>query len=220
MITISLVRHGEPEWISNGKAVDDPQLTSAGTAQAQSLGRRLAAEGIDAFYSSPMKRAIQTARAIADRCEVEPTVLPWMAEMGVPDFEGLPASDVDEYFGKLYARSLDEWWPGPPGGESFREFDARVRSGLEELLVSRHSFGLRTESDHRVWDCPEADYHLVLVAHAGSIGVMISYLLDLESVPWIYERFKLGEGRLCRLESTRIGNGIIWSMREFGIERS
>ena len=216
MIYISLVRHGEPRWNTDGRCIEHPELTEVGVAQARSLGKRLACEPIGTIYCSPMRRAVQTARAIAHRCGREPTILPWLSELGHPDFDDRPTEEVDEYFRRVTARKLEDWWQGPPGGESFRDFDERVRLGLEQLLITNHSLEYRMDGGNRIWDCPKADYHLVIVSHAGTIGVMISYLLDIESVPWMYDRFRLNVGRLCRMEATPIADGAIWSIREFG----
>ena len=82
-------------------------------------------------------------------------------------------------------------------------------------MITNYSFEYRMDGENRIWDCPEADCHLVLVSHAGTIGVMISYLLDIESVPWMYDRFRLDVGRLCRMEATPIADGAIWSIGEF-----
>jgi len=62
-----LIRHALPERqrIEGGRA--DPPLSSLGLEQARAAARWLHAETIDAVYSSPMRRARQTAEAYASR---------------------------------------------------------------------------------------------------------------------------------------------------------
>lgn len=65
------LRHGEradaadPAWEATAKRPHDPPLTRLGRLQAAATADALAAERIDAVYSSPFLRCIQTAAAIA-----------------------------------------------------------------------------------------------------------------------------------------------------------
>ena len=71
-----LVRHGacyhgqdRDRWAGHS---DDPPLSAAGRQQAERLGRRIRRLGASAVYSSPLRRAVETARSITDRVELEP----------------------------------------------------------------------------------------------------------------------------------------------------
>jgi probable phosphoglycerate mutase len=60
-----LVRHGETDWnrqhrIQGGSS--DTPLNPEGKKQARELALRLSASSIEAIYSSPLKRALETAR--------------------------------------------------------------------------------------------------------------------------------------------------------------
>jgi hypothetical protein len=57
---VYLVQHGEKEPLPG-----DPGLTRRGQEQARLVGRRLRGLGISALYSSPMRRARETAEGIA-----------------------------------------------------------------------------------------------------------------------------------------------------------
>lgn len=70
-----LIRHGRPrvEHASQPGAVADPPLTEAGRAQAALLGDWLAARPgfkLDVVYTSPMRRARETAEEIVSRISV------------------------------------------------------------------------------------------------------------------------------------------------------
>ena len=215
MVSIDLIRHGDPTWAPNGVCVDDPELSDRGMEQAAELSVKLSEQPIDVMYVSHLARASQTARIIADRKGIEPVQAWWLAELGHPTLVGKSPGEVDEFFDDLNSRDLGAWWDGPPGGESFPKFDARVRSGIESSL-KRHSFQIEKQSNHTLWHGPADDLHLVFVAHAGTTGVLISYLLDVDSAPWIYDRFRLPTGGIARLQLSPISDGAIWSLCGFG----
>ena len=64
-----LVRHGITDWNAQGKfqGSSDVPLNDVGLAHAQLLADSLMDYGIDAIYSSPLTRAVQTATPIAQR---------------------------------------------------------------------------------------------------------------------------------------------------------
>ncbi|MBI2505658.1 MAG: hypothetical protein HYW07_20790 [Candidatus Latescibacteria bacterium] len=70
-------------------------------------------------------------------------------------------------------------------------------------------------SGHRLWRTPEQELRLLFVAHVGTGGVMLSYLLDTAVVPWIYTRFNLGYAGLWCVETAPLADGVVWSLRSF-----
>lgn len=66
---IILVRHGQTKWNSEGRVQGrtDIPLNARGMAQAEAVGEWLSGRKIDAVYASPLMRAHDTAKAIADR---------------------------------------------------------------------------------------------------------------------------------------------------------
>jgi len=75
-----LVRHGQSDWNAANRFqghVDRP-LTDLGRAQAEALARELAATALEGIYSSPLRRALETAMAVAGGRVVPPEVL-WHA---------------------------------------------------------------------------------------------------------------------------------------------
>src|SRR5687768_15688948 len=77
-----LIRHALPVRVDEG-TVDgpaDPELSAAGLEQAKALAGWLADERIDAIWSSPMRRARETASPLSERLGLEVVVDPGLAE--------------------------------------------------------------------------------------------------------------------------------------------
>ena len=65
-----LVRHADV--YDQGEVVADPSLSPLGRRQAERLAQRIKSVKVDAVYSSPLRRALQTAAALRDRVEADP----------------------------------------------------------------------------------------------------------------------------------------------------
>ena len=63
-----LVRHGETDWNRQHRiqGLTDIPLNETGRAQARATGRLLSRRSFDGIYASPLDRAMETARIIAD----------------------------------------------------------------------------------------------------------------------------------------------------------
>jgi len=181
------IRHGQPAWSVDGLSIDDPALTDLGHEQADHLGTRVAELEIDHLFVSPLLRAQQTAQPIADALGITPVTLPWLAEIRAPRWEGTPSEQVEAVFDSSRRRPLDELWDDIPGGESFRDFHARVTGGLASLIAD-----LGTERVHDappLWRVDRPVGRVVVVAHAGTNSVSLGSLLGIDPVPWEWERF-------------------------------
>jgi broad specificity phosphatase PhoE len=208
-----LVRHAQPQWNRDRTAQVDPGLTDVGRRQAELVADRLTAERFDRLLVSTATRAQQTAAPLRDRLpDAAPDDRSWMHEIHMPAaWEGTPAEEVGRVLRDARNRPRDEWWEGLPGGESFRDFHARVTSGLVEELgalgVERDAAGL--------WHVPDDAPRLLFVAHAGTNSVVLGHLLGLDPEPWEWERFASGHASLTTLRSTPIAGGHIFSLHRF-----
>lgn len=212
---IVLVRHGEPEWEPGGFAVDDPELTGRGRAQAERAADALACESFDALYVSPLQRARETAEPIASRLGLEPQTASWARELGLPPMAGFAKAEVRRFFEEARARDLEKWWDGPPGGESFRHFHERVAGGVEALLVGEHRMQLHEDSGHRIWRIPREERRVLLVAHEGTNALVVSHLLGIDPVPWEWVRFSSSWGGISRLRTVPVASGAVWVLARF-----
>jgi ribonuclease H / adenosylcobalamin/alpha-ribazole phosphatase len=138
--TTLLLRHGQTALSAERRFAGrgDIPLTDIGLAQAAAAAARLAQRrGINLIVTSPLRRAAQTAAAVADATGAQIDVDADLAETDFGSWEGLT-------FAEVMARSPDEltaWMTdadaAPPGGESFADVAVRVGAALDRLL-ERH----------------------------------------------------------------------------------
>jgi probable phosphoglycerate mutase len=208
---VVVVRHAQPDWEPDGRARDEPELTALGRAQAEATARVLLAERFDALYVSPLRRARETCEPIEKALGLPARVESWLAEVRLPSLEGTPLEEVQRFFARLRMRDLADWWNGPEGGESFRHFHERVTTGVEEVLGAH---GARRVSQS-LWTVPEGERRLLMVAHGGSIAVLLSHLLGIDPEPFENERFQLGWTGIARLRTLPIAGAHVWSLQAF-----
>ena len=140
-IKLILVRHGETAWnqerrIQGGSS--DVELSEAGKEQAARVGLALKNTEIDAIYSSPLRRALDTAQAIAGYHKLKVQIEPDLREMEVGELEGVSIADLGTSFGQF----LLNWRQGLgteklPGGESMVELADRVWAIIQSIK-SKH----------------------------------------------------------------------------------
>ena len=98
MTRFFLVRHGETEWNRERRiqGVSDIPLNDTGRAQAAALGDILVGHNFDLIVSSPLSRADETARIIAQRLGMPaPITVPDLIERNYGEAEGSSGADLD-----------------------------------------------------------------------------------------------------------------------------
>lgn len=163
-----LIRHAEPEAAARG-VVAGPLgctgLTERGRAQATTVARRLQAGTgeFDVLYSSVLARSVETAEIIAASLGVNGVVQDCdLCELHPGDCDGADWEDQVRVRG-----TGGEWDPDEPmsaGGESLRDFDARVRIALERLMDLH------------------AGESVAVVTHGGFITATMLFFLGLPGV--------------------------------------
>ncbi|MGA3011863.1 MAG: histidine phosphatase family protein [Terracidiphilus sp.] len=135
MNTIVFIRHGETDMAGRFCGHSDPDLNPAGASQARCLAEQAAVLGIERIYSSDLRRASQTAMAIAQRIGVDVVYLPALKEIHFGLWEGLNWQEIEERFPGEAERWLREFpLHRAPGGESYAEFTARIDSVIAPFL--------------------------------------------------------------------------------------
>jgi probable phosphoglycerate mutase len=135
--TILLARHGETDWNLEGRFQGhaDPPLNATGRAQAAELGAELMAVELAAVYTSPLRRALETAQLVAAEHGLEPIPLDALREVDVGSWQGLTRAEIEARFPEQFARWLD-YDQGWEDGESYEEMGRRAVAALLELAVA------------------------------------------------------------------------------------
>lgn len=139
---IYLVRHGEQAVDRDGPAgaLVDPPLSARGRNQAEAAGAALAGIAFTAIYSSPLRRAHDTAAAIARHHGLEPILVPDLREVEI--WRDMPQDQsVREFLGDNYLLALRERmiveksWDVYPYSESSFAFRRRSVNAVEAILA-------------------------------------------------------------------------------------
>jgi len=135
-LRLVLIRHAETMWNRERRyqGRQDPPLSDTGRAQAEALGRLLAKEQIEAVWSSPLRRARETAESIATARGLTVRVDDQFSEMHFGQWEGLTSDEVSAKFPEMYRT----WLHTPhlvtvPNGETLSDVRDRALKGLSAL---------------------------------------------------------------------------------------
>ena len=154
---IYLIRHGAHALIDHalvGRA--GVPLSPRGRRQAHALGRRFAPEPISRVETSPRRRAMDTARPIADALALPLDLAQQMDELNVGEWSGRSFAELErDPFWRQWNRARSSC--RPPGGESMGELQARVLDHLEglraghpgaEIIIVSHAEPIRAAILH------------------------------------------------------------------------
>ena len=186
-----LVRHGLPvrQELASGRA--DPELSGTGRQQAQHVADWLHSEGIDAIYTSPMRRARETAAPLATRLNCNPTVHDAIAEYDRAASHYIPMEELKR---EDYA-AWKEFVDGGYGDDyDMATFAKTVVAGMEEIITSHPG--------HRV----------AAFCHGGVINAWASHVLDMRPSLFI----DVAYGSINRFLCASTGERNIRSLNETG----
>ncbi len=166
-----LIRHGRSDFEATGMAHTprgpqwDPPLSAEGREQARLLARRLLLMDPQpvAVYSSPLRRARETAEVFAEASGLEVTFDDDLMEANIGAWEAMPFEEIiatdDELLQRL--RNQHPIWSRAPGGERGTDFRDRVVRAIERIL-EKH---------------PDGD--VLVVCHGGVINAYCGHVLGL-----------------------------------------
>ncbi len=158
---LTLVRHGETraniERVWHGST--DTPLTARGLAQAERVASYLADTRSNAsvLYSSPLKRALGTARLIAESLDLTLRVDPDLSEYDLGSWEGKSFAELQERH-RFFDRLAEEPDFAPEGAESPRQVSARIAGALRRIAAAH----------------PEE--RVVVVSHGGAMTLGLNLL--------------------------------------------
>jgi broad specificity phosphatase PhoE len=161
--TVYLARHGQSDWNAAGRwqGHADRPLTALGLRQAAELAEELADVPLDAVYSSDLRRARETAEAVAAPRGQTVVVLPELREVDVGSWSGLTRAEAKGRFPQAFRR----WADGGQGwddGETYEHMAERVVEAVRDLAAG-HAGGT-----------------LLVVSHGGPIRALRAVALGLD----------------------------------------
>jgi alpha-ribazole phosphatase len=135
MNRVLFIRHAETEMAGRYCGHSDPDLNAQGRAQLTTLAQSLAEEMLDTIYSSDLRRAASTAKAIAAGRDIPQVLRPELREIDFGDWEGMRWEDI-ERLDPEYAQNWMKSYPNlpAPSGESFEDFERRVLTEVNHLI--------------------------------------------------------------------------------------
>lgn len=138
---ILLARHGETLWNQQKRlqGQKDSPLTTAGRAQAAYTNRLLKDVHIDAAYSSPLQRAVDTISIMLKGRAIEPQTTPALMEIALGPWEGILKQETR----RSHPGEYDDFWHRPehfslPGAETYVQLQGRVVDQLQDIF-DRHA---------------------------------------------------------------------------------
>jgi probable phosphoglycerate mutase len=161
-VELLLIRHALPRRVERDTGPADPELAPTGWTQAAKLAAWLAHESLDAVYSSPLRRAVQTAEPLAETTGLSSEVVDGLAEWDrqassyIP-IEELQAAD-DPMWRSLAAGALDELGVDGPS------FQAHVVATVDGIARSHPS------------------QSVAVVCHGGVINAYLAEVLGLDRI--------------------------------------
>ena len=188
-VELILVRHALPQRREVVDGPADPELSTDGHAQAQHFANYMSLEHIDALYTSPMKRAVQTAEPLAHLKGLTPIVVPGVAEFDQHSNEYIPVEELKANNDPRWQEMVNGGWGSEEPPE---EFTHRVNDSLNEI-IQNHRGG-----------------RVVVTCHGGVINEFLSKVLGLSTGQFFYPNYT----SIHRIAASSSGHRSILSVNE------
>ena len=157
-----LVRHATAEGNGRFQGHLDVSLTRAGRRELRLLCEKCSRYPVRAVYSSDLRRARQTAEAVAQEFGLKVEIRPELREMYFGQWEGLSWNQIAKRFPKLAALWMERFPRQTiPGGETLSQFKKRIAAGIRKIVAANRG------------QC------VLVVTHAGIIRFTLGKALGL-----------------------------------------
>ena len=164
MTIFLLIRHGENEFVKKGLMAGRQSgvyLNENGRKQAQAVAEKLSGLKIKAIYSSPLERAIETAKPIATALSSEIIIKQGLTEINVGEWQNQSLKILRR--NKIW--KIVNGAPSRfhfPGGETFADAQIRICNEIQELSTQYESKDV-----------------IICVSHGDPIRLAVAYFLGL-----------------------------------------
>jgi broad specificity phosphatase PhoE len=182
MRAIFLVRHGETTWNRQKRVMGRREipLNRVGIAQAKRIALLIREIGVEAVYTSPLTRAMETARILASSESLPVRIDVGLTELAFGRWEGRLFKDIrkDNAYQRFVARPLES---AVPGGETIVDVQNRGMKAIHKALE----------------EFPRA--RLLFVSHGDVIRAVLCRFLGLPLEE--YRRLRVDTGSLSGVET-------------------
>lgn len=186
MPRLVIIRHGHTASNSSGgsrmSGWTDTPLSNQGRRQVACLARRMSSEPASVLYASPLLRALETARPVAQAVGAEVRLEPGLREIHCGEVDGWPVEEVRRRYPDLWEANLrqdDEGFRWP-GGETYRELRERSLGAFRRIAAAHPG------------------ERILVVTHAGVISQVLGCLRGISPARW--ECYRPGNCSLTELD--------------------
>jgi broad specificity phosphatase PhoE len=181
MKKLLLIRHAETILNAQGRLIGrlDMPLSIRGKKQAAILARELQGRHPDLLFSSPLKRARQTAALIEKVCALRATFLDEFGEINFGNWEGKTFLEIEKEYPQVFHRWLED--PESidiPAGEPWGCFRDRVWEGFNKVVQAEG-------------ECS------VIVSHGGPLKLILAKFLGHPKVN--FSKIRIDHGSITTL---------------------
>ena len=181
-----IIRHADPDYANR-------TITPKGHLEAKALANRLASQGLDRIYSSPLGRAIHTAQYTVDQLEMDYQIEDWTQEASLmveePSKGKISAWDLDGEMirGEMPSTTYQDWYHQPPFNVPI--FEQYFHSLVEhsDQFLANHGY-VREDRRYRIIEPNQ--HQIALFCHGGFGLIWIAHLLELP-IPIVWSSFFL-----------------------------
>ena len=165
-LSLYLLRHGQTALsranVFCGRGLN-PELTEEGISMAGAFAAAYSERAWTAIYSSPLKRAIDTASPLATAKGLTIEMREELAEIDYGSWDGLTTEVVARDWHDEHERwTADPAWNPPAGGETAIALSQRMTNVIEEITGAH------------------MDGNVLVVSHKASIRVLLCALLGVD----------------------------------------
>ena len=183
-----LIRHGLPIRVENeGGIPADPPLSDEGREQAAKLARWLSNEAIHAVYSSPMRRAMETASPLAAALGVDVLQEPGVVELDYDSATYIPLEELKRTDPEHWRAQITDYF-----GADLEKFASTVENSVERIIAGHPG------------------ENVAIFCHGGVINAWTSHVLGLDRV-FLFEPLYTS---LNRFRASRTGSLSLVSLNE------
>jgi len=166
-----IARHGQTIWNAQNKVcgITDVELTEKGREQAKVLASAVSDKNINVIISSPLKRAVETGRIVADACNIPIEIDARLLEQNYGIYEGVDRKD------EAFLNNKRNFAYKYPGGESMMQVAYRVYGLIDEIKYKYKG------------------KNVLIISHGGVCRIINTYFSDMTNEEFFNYTLQNGE---------------------------